>query len=171
MKLWFRDNFFSAGVTEILNEQEEHAGRLDLKSAFGSSVDIYGQDGALLYKGSFPFFSMKWEVKQAGDRRVGVLKGRFAWFSKRYSYDAGERGQFEITSPAFSKEYDLLDETGTVVARFEKVSGWFSSGAFLLNNECERLDDYELVAVVMGMYAMQKRNNAAGSNAAHSGAH
>ncbi|SEO83078.1 hypothetical protein SAMN04487895_112143 [Paenibacillus sophorae] len=74
MELYFRDNFFNAGVTEILNGQGESAGQIDLKSAFGSAIDVYGKDGQLLYKGSFPFFSGKWEVT---DKRRGTVR-RFA---------------------------------------------------------------------------------------------
>lgn len=53
MKFYFRDNFFSAGKTEILNEANEVIGELDLKSAFGSSLDVYGKNGELLCSGGF----------------------------------------------------------------------------------------------------------------------
>ena len=167
MKLYFRDNFFSSGVTDILNEQEEKVGHLDLKSAFSSKIDIAGEDGQLLYHGRFPFFSGKWHITDGNGERVGILRSRFSFFKKKYSYDTAGRGSYEIVSPAFSREYDIFDHTGTRVARFEKVNGWFSSGAFLLDNQSDQLDAFELVAVVMGMHAMQKNQSAAASNAAH----
>ncbi len=40
MELYFRDNFFNAGRTDIVNARREPAGKLDLKSAFGSSLDV-----------------------------------------------------------------------------------------------------------------------------------
>ena len=83
---------------------------------------------------------------------------------KKFTYETEGRGLYEIISPAFSKEYDITDESGVLVARFEQVNGWFSSGAFQLNNQSEYLDSYELVAVIMGMHAIQKRQRAA-SNA------
>jgi len=163
MKLYFRDNFFNAGMTEILNEREERVGHVDLKSAFGSSIEVYGPDGGPRCQGSFPFFSNKWEVTAADGGTLGVLKSRLTLFSKKYTYNAAGRGSYEIVSPAFSREYEISDGSGTV-ARFEQVNGWFSSGAFLLNNRCDDLDSYELVAVIMGMHAIQKRQRAA-SNA------
>ncbi|MFE5324657.1 hypothetical protein ACFQ88_39065 [Paenibacillus sp. NPDC056579] len=129
MNLIFRDNFFNSGITEILNEQEEKAGHIDLKSAFGSSIDVYGPNAQLLCRGSFPFFSSKWVVADADGNPLGVLRIRFAFFTKKFTYETEGRGSFEIVSPAFSKEYEISDESG-VVARFEQVNGLFSSGAF-----------------------------------------
>jgi uncharacterized protein YxjI len=158
MNLYFRDKFFSAGETEILNDKEENVGHLDLKSTFGSAIDVYGQNGQLLCKGSFPFFSGKWEVTDADGGLLGILRSRFTFFTKKFTYETEGRGSYEIISPAFSKEYEIVDESsGALIARFEQVNGWFSSGAFLLSNQSEQLDTYELVAVIMGMYAIQKR--------------
>lgn len=157
MDLYFRDNFFNSGVTEILNEQEENVGQLDLRSAFGSAIDVYGPDEQMLYHGRFPMMSNKWRVSGADGEQVGVLRSRMAFFSKKYTYETDGRGTYEILSPAFSKEYEVTDESGELVARFEQVSGWFSSGAYHLNNQSPYLDSYELVAVIMGMHAIQKR--------------
>ncbi|NOU98855.1 hypothetical protein [Paenibacillus planticolens] len=165
MKLYFRDNFFNAGVTEILNEQEEEIGHLDLKSAFGSAIDVYGPKSELLCKGGFPFFSNRWEVTGANGEELGVLRSRFAFFTKKFTYETERRGSFEIISPAFSKEYEVTDDSGALVAHFEQVNGWFSSGAFRLSNHSQDLDSYELAAVIMGMHAIQKRQRSAANNA------
>ncbi|WP_223068213.1 hypothetical protein [Paenibacillus caui] len=164
MNLYFRDNFFSTGVTEILNEQGENVGHLDLKSAFSSAIDVYGQNGQLLCKGHFPFFSGKWEVTGGDGRPLGVLRSRVAFFTKKFTYETQGRGSYEITSPAFSREYEISDESG-IVASFKQVNGWFSSGAFLLNNQCADLNTYELVTVIMGMHQIQKRHQAAANSA------
>ncbi|MBD2872756.1 hypothetical protein [Paenibacillus arenilitoris] len=163
MELYFNDNFFSAGITDIMDEEGMKVGTVDLKSAFGSSLDIYDASGAKLYEGKFPFFSGKWRITGPDERLFGVLRVRMSFFSKRYEYDAGERGVYEITSPAFSKEYEIADDSGQPSASFARTSGWLQSGAFCLNNRSGRLDSYELVAVVMGVHAIQK----AASNAAH----
>jgi hypothetical protein len=65
------------------------------------------------------------------------------------------------------REASVLNESGALVARFEQVNGWFSSEAFLLNNQCEHLDTYELVTVIMGMYAIQKRQSAVTNNSTY----
>jgi hypothetical protein len=161
LNLYFRDNFLNAGVTEILNDQEENVGHLDLKSAFGSAIDVYGQNAELLCNGSFPFFSGKWIVTSANGEQLGVLRSRFAFFTKKFTYVTDGRGSYEIISPVFSKEYGISDESGMPVASFEQVNGWFSSGAFVLKNQSEYLNTYELVAVIMGMYSIQKRQRAA----------
>jgi uncharacterized protein YxjI len=162
MNLYFRDNFFNAGITEIQNEQKEQVGYLDLKSAFGSAIDVYDQEDRLVCKGGFPFFSGKWVVTDARGENLGVLRARFAFFTKKFTYETEGRGYYEIISPAFSKEYEVSDDSG-VVARFEQTNGWFSSGAFVLNNQSPHLDPYELCAVVMGMHAIQKSQQSAGN--------
>ncbi|BCG61133.1 hypothetical protein [Paenibacillus sp. URB8-2] len=159
MELYFRDNFFNAGLTEILNEQGESIGQIDLKSAFGSAIDVYGDNGELLYKGRFPFFSGKWEVTDADGGQLGVLRSRFAWFTKKFTYETEGRGSYDITSPAFSKEYEVSDES-RIVAYFKQVNGWFASDAYVLNNQSDYLDTYELVAVIMGMNEIQKNAEA-----------
>ncbi|RAP77221.1 hypothetical protein [Paenibacillus montanisoli] len=164
MNLYFRDNFFNSGITEIFCEQQENVGHLDLKSAFGSAIEVYGKDSQLICSGGFRFFSGKWEVSGANGEQLGVLRSRLAFFTKKFTYEAEGRGSYEIVSPAFSKEYEISDESGVLVARFEQVNGWFSSGAFVLNNQSAYLDTYELVAVIMGMHAIQKRQRSAASN-------
>ncbi|NOU86034.1 hypothetical protein GC102_09630 [Paenibacillus sp. LMG 31460] len=120
MNLYFRDNFFNSGITEILDEQEENVGHLDLKSPFGSAIEVYGQNGQLLCKGSFPIFSSKWEITGADGGQLGVLRSRIAFFTKKFTYETEGRGNYEIISPVFSKEYEISDESGAHVARFEQ---------------------------------------------------
>ncbi|MNB84465.1 hypothetical protein D3C75_313270 [compost metagenome] len=158
MNLYFRDNFFSTGITEILNEQEENIGFLDLKSALNSSVEVSGPQGQQLYAGSFRFFSNKWEVTSPEGGCAGVLRNRFSWSGKKFTYETEGRGIYDIDSPVFSREYEVTDESGAV-ASFTQLNGWFSSGAYLLENSSMKLDSYELVAVIMGVHAIQKRRH------------
>ena len=57
MALYFRDNFFSSGMTEIMNDSGVTMGELDLKSAFSASLDVCDLSGRRLCSGKFPFFS------------------------------------------------------------------------------------------------------------------
>jgi uncharacterized protein YxjI len=161
MKLYFKDNFFNSGKTVIWSEQHETLGEVDLKSAFGSSIDVYDASGSLKHSGNFPIFSNKWNVIGPDGSEVGKLRHRIAFFSKRFEYEAYGHAVFEITSPAFSREYQVCTEDGVLVANFEKVNGWFQSDAYSLENHSDVLDDYELVVVIMGMHEMQKRENSA----------
>jgi hypothetical protein len=164
--VFFADNFFSSGQTDILTEDESKVGSLDLKSMFSASVDVLDQEDRVLCSGKFKFFSNKWFILNAKEEEVGVLRTRFSFFTKKYEYDSLNRGVYTITSPAFSRDYDVLNQAEEVVAKFEKVSGFFSSGAFRLINSSEQLYLAELVALVMGVNAIQKRQN---SRAANSG--
>lgn len=164
MKLYFRDNFFNSGETEIEDAGHRSAGKLDLKSAFGSSLDVYREDGAPAASGKFRTLSNKWEVTGAGGEALGVLRSRMTFLAKKYTYETYGRGVFDITSPAFSKEYEVHDVTERRVARFERVSGWFQSGAFCLENLSDKLDSYELIAVIMGVHAIQKRHQSAANS-------
>ncbi len=62
MKTYFKDNFFSAGKTDIWNEQMVSLGYLDLKSAFGSALEVYDAEGQHIHSGKFPLLSNKWDV-------------------------------------------------------------------------------------------------------------
>ncbi|MGG3466173.1 hypothetical protein ABES02_01095 [Neobacillus pocheonensis] len=165
--LYFKDNFFSAGRTEIFNSSKEKVGELDLKSAFSSSIDVLNLNENIVVTGKFTFFSNKWRIYNANEEEIGVLKEKLTFLSKKYEYDAYGRGVFHIKSEPFSREYEIMDELSNTVGKFEKVSGFFSSPAFQLSNFIEKVTNEELIAVVMGINAIHKRRNA--SAAANSG--
>lgn len=161
MELYFSDNFFNAGRTEILSASGDAAGTLDLRSMFGSALDIYGPGNELLHTGRFQLMLRRWQVFDAGEREIGVLRPRFTLFSKKFEYDAGERGLYQIESPNFSKEYRIT-ENEAEVAEFARTTAWIRSGAYCLRNR-SRLSDYEMIAVVMGVNAIRKRQNSSSS--------
>ncbi|WP_442598644.1 LURP-one-related family protein [Neobacillus sp. D3-1R] len=161
--VYFQDNFFSAGTTEIFNESKNKVGELDLKSMFSASVEVLDNEGNVIASGKFPFMGMKWRVYDGQGQEIGALKQKLSFFSKRYEYQAEGRGYYYIESEAFSKQYDVYQDETTIVATFHKISGFFSSPAFQLTNHSDQLSTEELIAVVMGVNAIQRRNS---SNAA-----
>ena len=162
MELYFSDKFFSAGITEIMNEAGEAVGRIDLRSALGSSLEVYGPQCELRYTGKFRMMLNRWRVLDARENELGVLRPRFTLLSKKFEYDAGERGVYEIESPNFSKEYSMT-ENEAEVANFAKTNGWMRTDAYRLVNR-SRLDDYEMIAVVMGVNAIRKRQQSSSSS-------
>ncbi|MNP59541.1 hypothetical protein D3C76_1545440 [compost metagenome] len=108
--------------------------------------------------GKFRMLLNKWVISDGREMQLGVLRRRISFFTKKYEYDAGRRGIFEIISPAFSKEYSIQKSNGEIVATFARINSWLQSGAFCLKNESKDLDSYELVAVVMGVHEIQKRD-------------
>ena len=165
--IYFTDNFFSAGRTEIFDEKKVKVGELDLKSSFSASVDVLTLSDEVVIKGKFRFFSNKWNVSGQTDHLLGELKAKFSFFTKKFEYRALKRGIYTIESPVFSKEYQIFDQHSTLVAHFERVSGFFSSPAFRLINYSENLSTNELIVIVMGVNAIQKRQR---SNASAGGA-
>ena len=163
MILYFRDNFFNAGGTEIVNEYREPVGLVDLRSAFGSALDVYGGDGRPLFGGRFRLLSNKWAVTDASGGECGLLRYRMSFLSKRYEYDRYGAGVFEVTSPAFSRDYEIRDGKGELVVSFQKISGWFESSAFRLTVHTGWIDGYEWVAVIMGMHEIRKRHRQSGA--------
>jgi hypothetical protein len=157
--VYFQDNFFSAGRTEIFNGSKEKVGELDLKSMFSSGVEILDLDGGVMVCGKFPFFGVKWRIYDGHEQEIGALKQKLSFLSKKYEYDANERGSFFIKSEAFSKHYDIYEDDTSIVAKFEKISGFFASPAFQLTNNSSQLSTEELIAVVMGVNAIQRQNN------------
>lgn len=163
--IYFSDNFFSAGLTEIYNSEKEQVGSLDLKSAFTSSIDVLDHNDSLVGSGGFKFFSRKWLVTNGEEDRIGELAQRFSFFTKKFSYEADGRDVYRIESGAFSRDYEIFDSSDELVAEFKKVSGFFESPTYCLNNYSDELSDYELIAVVMGVYMIHKQNNASAANA------
>lgn len=155
--LYFRDNFFSAGITEIFNSSKDKVGELDLKSAFSASIDVLDRNGKIIVSGKFPFISSKWIITDANDYELGVLKAKLSFLSKKYEYTTDSRGIYYIESEPFSYQYEIYDDQSNLSAKFEKVSGFFTSPAFQLINFTEKVCNEELVAVVMGINAIQKR--------------
>jgi uncharacterized protein YxjI len=164
--LYFTDNFFSAGKTEIFNSSKEKVGELDLKSAFSSSIDVLDKDGNLVVSGRFTFFSNKWRILDGNQQEIGILKQKLTFLSRKYEYDSYGRGTYIIESEPCSREYEIFDEHSSQIAKFEKVSGFFSSSAYQLSTYHEKVSPEELIAVVMGINAIQKRRR---SNAAANG--
>lgn len=137
--IYFRDNFFSSGITEIYNGKKERIGSLDLKSAFSSSVDVVNKDGVIVVKGHFPFFSRKWVISDEENREIGYLRQRFSFLAKKYEYVSENKGVFTIESEAFSREYRIVDDKEVTVAEFKRVSGFFESPVYRLVNQLGRI--------------------------------
>jgi hypothetical protein len=156
-ELYFKDNFFSTGITPIMDASGQYAGELDLQGTFTTSLSVYDPDKNKLYGGRFPFFSSKWEVSDATGNVLGSLRNKLSFASKKYEYNAGDRGSYSIVSPIFSKFYTIENSHGVQTASFEQVNGWLQSRAYRLTNEDPYLNDYELVVIVMGVYELEKR--------------
>ncbi|MEK8129625.1 hypothetical protein WMW72_17090 [Paenibacillus filicis] len=154
--VYFRENFFSSGETEILDEAQRQVGRLDLHSMFHSGVTVYSSGGLASYSGKFRFFSNKWFVYSGNEQEMGVLRSRISFLSQRYEYDSFRHGIFTIEAPAFSKDYTVVAPNGQVAAEFRRISHFFASGAFELTNH-SGLQMQELIVVVMGVHAIRKR--------------
>lgn len=160
--VYFRDNFFSSGETDITDGSGATVGFLDLQGMFSSGVTVSDSSGGRLGSGGFRFFSNKWVVEDGFGNELGVLKSKLALFSQRYVYESGRFGELYIESPAFTREYTVYTSSETEIARFRRVDGFFESGAFELVNR-SRLPTEELIVVVMGVHAIRKRRQSAAS--------
>lgn len=161
-EIYFSDNFFSAGTTDIFDKNEYKIGQLDLKSAFTSSVDVMDPSGSVRLHAAFPMFSRRWILKNKEDGRIGELRSTFSFFAKRFEYNAVGRGVYQVESEAFSHEFTITEERGNnKIAIFAKISGFMEAPAYKLVNYSEVLSNDELIAVVMGvrMILKKRRNN------------
>ncbi|MDP5275740.1 hypothetical protein [Chengkuizengella axinellae] len=162
--VYFKENFFSSGLTDIYSEQKEKVGELDLKSAFSSSIDVRDEKGFTVIKGGFRFFSNKWVMSDRIGHELGIVRAKISLFSKRYVYET-RSDEYYITSPSFSRQYEILDDKQKLVAEFNKINGFFESAAYKLTNNSSKLSTPELIAVVMGVNAIRKRHNSNGASA------
>ncbi|MHA0857809.1 LURP-one-related/scramblase family protein [Paenibacillus sp. CMAA1364] len=158
MELYFKDKFFSSGTSDIMRNDGQVIGQVDLKSAFTSSLEVWNANGQIASMGKFRMLLNQWVISDGADRELGVLHRRMSFLNKKYEYHAQGQGVFEITSPAFSNEYRIQTSEGKLIASFARMNGGLQSGAFRLLNESEQMDSYELVAIVMGVHEIQKRD-------------
>ncbi|MCZ8513836.1 hypothetical protein O9H85_15610 [Paenibacillus filicis] len=154
--VYFKDNFFSSGETDITDAQGAVIGTLDLQSMFTSGVTVRNDAGEPVVRGQFRFMARGWHVYDRYEEEIGVLKAKFAFFKKRYVYESVKFGEFLIESPAFSREYTMTTGDGRDAAHFRRVSGFFAAGAYELTNRSE-LPTEELVVVIMGVHAYIKQ--------------
>jgi uncharacterized protein YxjI len=157
--LFFSDNFFSAGRTSIYDVNKEIVGDIDLQSFLTSGITVLDQTGEKIVNGKFGALSNKWKIFDNNDQQIGELKQKLTLFSKKYEYTSAKQQTYRIQGEAFSKEYEIVDGQDNIVGKFEKVSGFFSSAAYKLSNFSEQLANEELIAVVMGVNALEKRRN------------
>ncbi|MDZ5710802.1 hypothetical protein [Jeotgalibacillus haloalkalitolerans] len=155
-RIYFSDQFFSAGRTDIFNGEKEKIGTLDHKSAFSSGINIEDILGETVIEAGFGFFSNKWTIKR-GEEELGFVKNALSFFTKKYRYFKNGQ-EYEVESPAMSKEYTIFDSSRVAVASFRKVSGFFQTAAYELTNHSELFEADELIAVIMGVNAIEKRN-------------
>lgn len=163
-KVYFSDQFFSAGMTDIYNGSQDKVGTLDHMSAFTSGIRIEGIHRTTGIEAGFGFFSNKWTIKR-GEKELGFVKNALSLFTKKYRYFK-DGLEYEIESSAFSKEYTVLNASRDEVASFRKVSGFFQTAAYELTNHSELFEADELIAVIMGVNAIEKRNRSASGGGA-----
>ncbi|MRX74340.1 hypothetical protein GJU40_19665 [Bacillus lacus] len=164
-RVYFSENFFSAGKTDIYDVNKEKIGELDLRSMFTSSVDVVNHDGEVVVSGRFPFLSNKWKVYDELGAELGTLREKFTLLSKNYEYHAYERGYYTIDSELFSRQY-RIEHDSSDIGEFKLVSSFFSSPVFELKRRSNELSTSEMVAVVMGVHAIQKRKRQGNASAA-----
>ncbi|WP_338554725.1 hypothetical protein [Paenibacillus sp. KS-LC4] len=159
MSLYFRESFLNSGSTSIMNEAGQSAGLIIPKGAFGTSVEVYDANEMKMCQAKIHFFLMKWEVSDSCGVLLGVLRPRMSFMNRRFEYDAGGRGCYLIESQAFSKEYIIMNRREELIASFAQTSGWMQSGVYCMWNETRLLGDYELIAVIVGVNEIRKRQN------------
>ena len=162
--LYFTDSFFSTGQKDIFTKNKEIVGKLDLKSAFTSTIDVLDLQDNILISGKFPIFSNRWVVTNQTGEELGFVRARFSFFVKKYEYTAHKRGIYRIESETFSKTYEIFTEKGKRVGQFKKVNTFFATPAFEMRQDKEDIEIGEMIAVVMGVNAIQKRSHSAANS-------
>lgn len=148
--LYFKDTFFSAGESAILDEAGESVGMMDLHGLARAKIDIYGPEGELRYLAKLMPFLLWWKVMNPAKEELGMLTLQAALLKRKFKYDAGERGMYTIEAPAFTKEFVVTYEGAEVASLIKTNNFWSYSDAYWLHNE-SKLDAYEWVAVAMGV--------------------
>ena len=95
---------------------------------------------------------------------LGRVKSVFFSFSKKYTYHAFNRGKLSIESPAFSRNYIIYDDRNNEVATFKRINNFMSSPAYEVQNKTDFFTIAELIVVVMGVNAIQKRRRHSNKN-------
>ena len=159
--LYFSDHFFTSGKKYIYTMDKHIVGKLDLKSAFTSTIDVLDIKDNILISGKFPLFSNRWVVTNQDGHELGFVRARFGFFAKKYEYTAHDRGTFRIDSEASTHRYEILNENGNQIGQFKKVHSVISSLTYELSQFSKEIEIGEMIAVVMGVNAIKKRSHSA----------
>lgn len=155
--LYISNTFFS-GKTDIVNEIQEKVGVLDTKSTFTSTVDVLDEYEHLVISAKFPFMRTKWFVTDYYGQEIGILKGKFTVLAKKYEYTAHKRGVYLIDSEPFSRNYSIYEKEN-LIGTFKRINGIFSTPKYQLNIINNKINNFEWVAVVMGIQAIELRKS------------
>lgn len=161
--LYVSNTFFSTGKTDIVNETQEKVGVLDTKSTFTSAVDVLDENEHLVISAKFPFMRNKWFVTDYSGQEIGILKGKFAVLAKKYEYTAHNRGVYLIDSEPFSRSYSIYEKE-ELIGTFKRINGIFSTSKYQLSTSNNKISNFEWVAVVMGIQAIEQRKKSAAAN-------
>ncbi|WP_413376119.1 hypothetical protein [Alkalihalobacillus sp. 1P02AB] len=162
--VYFRENFFSSGLTDIMDSNEQKIGSLDLKSAFSTKVSILDENNIEMMRGFFRGFSGKWRMLDYKERELGYVQQQIWSWNKKFYYIKPDETRYLIQAPAFSHSYQILNEVEEVVGEFERISSFFSAPAFKLTNRSTELSTEELILAIIGVNSIQRRNNAAANS-------
>lgn len=159
--LYFSDNFFSTGKKDIFTKDKEIVGELNMKSAFTSTIDILDIKGNHLINGKFPLFSNRWTITNQKQEELGFLRSRFSFFAKKYEYTAQDRGIYKIETEVMFNKYEIVDQTGSRIGQFSIIKNFFMAPAYELIQFKEDLEINEMIAIITGINAIQKRSHSA----------
>ena len=120
MKLLFKQRFFSwFDSYDIFDESGNVIFNVKGQLSWGHRLNIYDSEGAHIGTVKEVVFTWlpKFELYE-GNRLVGVLKKKFAFFKNTYNL---ERMGWKIDGNFMGWDYRILDPGGVVVARVGKV--------------------------------------------------
>ena len=114
-------------------------------------------DGITQATGEFKGLLGKWTVFDNNTEELGTVRSVFLSFSKKYIYNAFNREELSIHSPAFSKNHIIYDTRNNEIASFKRVNNFFASAAYEVHNSTDFFTMEELIIVVMGVNEIKKR--------------
>src|SRR5690606_35222992 len=113
--------------------------------------------------GKFAPLTNQWKIFDQNNQQLGIVKPKFFSFSKKYTYTRLDDVMFFINAPALSRDFTVYYEKDDVVATFIRMNGFFSSASYEIHLHSS-LEMEELIAVVMGVNAIEKRKRSSSAN-------
>ncbi|KMK75277.1 hypothetical protein [Alkalihalobacillus pseudalcaliphilus] len=166
--VYFREKFFSRGITEILDKDNHKIGYLELKSGFRTRASILDENQREMMRGELKGFTSKWLMEDYQGQELGYVKQNYWSWNKKYHYNKAQDDQaYLFQAPVFSEAYQIQDGDGQVVGEVKRVSFFFSAPAYELTNRSLELSTEELILAITGVNALNRMYNAAVTSSSH----
>jgi uncharacterized protein YxjI len=159
------DKFLQTGKSPVYNEKHDVIGFIQYHFfSFRGSIEILNHEEKLVSAGKSKIltFMPQWIIEDEHGMQRGVIKRKFSFFNKVYTYENNNGRRFQITGNFWDRKFSVVDENEKEVLNISTVSSFISLKPYTFSIEFkdELFDTFEAVSIVQGVRSLVKQEQA-----------